>query len=94
MKYCDSCFKFLIFYIIITYAFKLSPSFIVSKGFDNCNSIWTHYNKLFKGNKPNTRFRCFLNSAEFSVIERHHIVEVFGWYDSHLIFLGKIMLFP
>lgn len=93
MKYCDSCFKFIIFYIIVICAFKLSPSFIVSKYFDICNSVRTHYNKLFKGNKPNTWFRCFLNLAEFSIIKRHHIVEAFCWYDSHLIFLGKFTLF-
>lgn len=74
------------------YAFKLSPSFIVSKCFYRRNSVRIQYNKLFKGNKPNTRFRFFLNSAEFSAIKRHHIVEVFCSYDSHLIFL--LTIFP
>lgn len=64
--YSDSCIKFLIFYMTIICVFKLPPSFVESKHFCWWNSIKTHYDNLFKGNKPNTRFRCFLNSIEFS----------------------------
>lgn len=55
--YPDSCIKFLIFYMTIIFVSKSSPSFVVSKHFYWCNSIKTHYNKLFQGNKPNTKLR-------------------------------------